>query len=178
MAKRTVLGVLLIIIALFMIITGLVLGLLANPNAGIFVKDAGKEYDDWLADAEEGDFISVQGKIKYEEKLDKNDIMEDSDKFFYRLEGCDMGFWSEDDIRNEGDTVTVFIILEEKGAFLGSPMAKASVSQVEIYALPGCCCCFGGFIVLISFIMILTGGSKKKKNSSRKKEKSKKDREE
>jgi hypothetical protein len=170
MAIRTVLGVLLIIIALFMIIVGAVLGLLANPNVGVMVKDAGDEYDDWFTDSEEGDFVSVQGKIKEEQKFDKDIILEDSDRYVYRLEGCNVGIWSEKDIGNDGDTVTVFIIMEEDDFGAKQPMVKASVSQAEIYAPTGFCCCFGGSIVLLSFIMILTGGSKKKKASRDKKD--------
>jgi hypothetical protein len=137
----------LVIIGIILLIVGIILAVALVPLTTMSPKDLEDEVEGKSMDELKGESWTVSGKI--DEKQEVEEPVTGQKVYAYTFEDSDVGFYSSEDIANEGDDVIVTIEIKDIG-----PEAT-STSSPAVYYLPG-------IIILIIGIIILIVGIKKK----------------
>jgi hypothetical protein len=137
-----------VIIGIILLIVGVILAVALIPLTTMSPKELEDEVEGKEMDELKGESWTVSGKI--DEKAEIEEPLTGQMVYAYKFEDSDVGFYSSEDIADEGEDVIVTIEITDMG-----PEAQ-STSSPAAYYLPG-------IIILIIGVILLFVGIKKKK---------------
>jgi hypothetical protein len=144
MGKKRIAGTVLLIIGIIGVVLGII-GAIALPIFAVMMERDASEFDDWVADAQNGDEEDFSGTI-----AEKKGFL----IYEYRFEEADEWFYCGEGDMEEGDLVILTIEMTEIG-----PEATSQLSY-ELCIIPGGICAAVFLVLLITGIILMVVGKK------------------